>query len=114
MHSCLNQCIKNYRKKSVNVRFYYFSKSTIVPCHLSTRKQWQEAYNNFKILRTNQQIRPSKVLKEITNIDKKNKDNIYLPEKRKTIYNQIWNYFNSPEALRLFNPKSDESVKDCL
>ena len=83
MHSCPNQCIKNYRKKSVNVRFYYFSKSTIVPRHLSTRKQWQEAYNNFKILRTNQQIHPSKVLKEITNIDTTNKDKTNLPEKGK-------------------------------
>ena len=35
-------------------------------------------------------------------------------KKRKTIYNQIGNYFNSPEAVRLFNPKSDESVEDCL
>ena len=55
-----------------------------------------------------------KVLKDITNINVTNKeDKINLPEKRKTIYDQIGNYFNSLEALQLFQPKSDESVKDC-
>ena len=37
-----------------------------------------------------------------------------LPLKRKSIYEEIGNYFNSPEATILFNPQDDESVEDCL
>ena len=106
--------LKNAEKKSINVRFYYFSKSSVVPRHLSTRKQWQDVYDHFKVLRTNQHTCPTKVLKENTNIEVTNEDKINLPEKRKTIYEEIGNYFTSPEALRLFNPNRDKSVEDCL
>ena len=36
------------------------------------------------------------------------------PRKRKTIHEEIGDYFNSPEASLLFNPTDDESVEDSL
>ena len=47
--------IKNNEKKAVNATFYYLTTSSIAPKSLSTKLQWQEVYNNFKVLRSNQQ-----------------------------------------------------------
>ena len=95
--------------------FYYFFKSSSPPPHLSTKLQWQDIYNNFKILRNTQQNHQKLPLKEISHDDKnKQKQNQDLPLKRKSIYQEIGNYFNSPEATILFNPQDDESVEDCL
>ena len=44
--------IKKNDNKLTNVIFYHFSKSTITPKHLSTKLEWQQVYNNFRILRS--------------------------------------------------------------
>ena len=97
--------MKSNERKSTNVTFYYFSKSSIPPRRLSTKLQWQEIYTNFKILRSNH---PRTPLKEVSgNKEKKKVYNQDLPVKRKSIVDEIGDYFNSPEALQLFNPRSD-------
>ena len=39
---------------------------------------------------------------------------VWLQLKRKSIYEEIGNYFTSPEATILFNPCNNESVEDWL
>ena len=34
--------------------------------------------------------------------------------KRKTIFEENGNYFNSPEAFILYNSRNDESIEDCM
>ena len=82
---------------------------------MPTKLQWQDLYNNFKIQSNNQQNHPRIPLK----VTSDNKENIKvehqdLPLKRKTIFEEIGNYFKCLEAFILFNPWNDESVKDCL
>ena len=42
--------IKKNDNRLTNVLFYHFSKSTISPKHLSIKLEWQQVYNNFRIL----------------------------------------------------------------
>ena len=44
--------IKNNNKKVMNVTFYHFSKASSPPKSLSTKFQWEEVYNNFRLLRS--------------------------------------------------------------
>ena len=95
--------------------FYYFLKSSIVSSHLSSKNQWQDVYDNFRVLRSNQQNSTRTALKEITNIkETTNEIQDLLPRKRKTIHEEIGDYFNSPEASLLFNHTDDKSVENCL
>jgi len=66
------------------VTFYYFSKSSSLTRHLSTKLQWQDIYDNFKILRNNRQNHQKLPLKEISHDDiNKQKEHQDLPLKRK-------------------------------
>ena len=97
--------------------FYHFTKATIVPKTLSTRLEWQKVYNNFRILRSKNSNK-RKNLQDTTNTSSTNN---HIDEKqsnentnKKIIIDKIGNYFNSPEALILFNCRDDEMVDDCL
>ncbi len=57
-------------KKVVNATFYYFTASLIAPKSLSTKLQWQEVYNNFKALCSNQQNISNNILNDISNLPK--------------------------------------------
>ncbi len=107
--------LKAHTQKLINVMFYYFLKSSIVPSHLLTKNKWQDIYDNFRVLRSNQQNSTRTALKEIKN-GKEYTDKIQdlPPRKRKTINKEIGDYFDSPEASLLFNPTDDKSVEYCL
>ena len=98
--------------------FYHFSRSTIIPKHLSSKLEWQQLYNNFRILRcstTNNNKR--KKLNDISNtieVLNSNDENLQQNTKKSSIHNIIGTYFNSSEATLLFHPQEDELVEDCL
>ena len=111
--------IKDNRKKKINAYFYYFSKSKLCPSHLSTKLQWEQAYNNFRTLRNLQNRKRKPPLIDITNINnnsisKQGNDLQKIRKEEEFIKNVIVNYFNSPEAKLLFKNKEGESVEECI
>ena len=111
--------IKDNRKKKINAYFYYFSKSKLRPSHLSTKLQWEQAYNNFRTLRNLQNSKRKPPLIDITNINnnsisKQGNDLQKIRKEEEFIKNVIGNYFNSPEAKLLFKNKEGESVEECI
>ena len=44
--------IKNYENNLTRATFYYFTKSSSIPWYFSTKSEWQEVYDNFRVLRT--------------------------------------------------------------
>ena len=109
--------------------FYYFSKSSTTPRYFSTKKEWQQIYDNFRVLRcyTNQQLTNRKRTEIQMNIslnsysdDDESTDsspNIITPpafRKRLSIVDIIGDYFTSPEAKLLFKCRKNETVYDCL
>ena len=94
-----------------HVMFYYFSTSSNAPTHLFTKVQWEDIYNNFRILRTTTQSK-RKSLNDISNIGFSDDENLEPQLQKKKVLNEM-NYFNSTEAMLLFNCK-DDSIEDCL
>ena len=107
--------------------FYHFTKSDISPKFYTTKKEWQEIYDNFRILRCSDNQRMSIQRREIsmnTNINlysddqqEDYKSNIITPQnfrRRLTITDTIGDYYNSPKAKILFNCKKAESIYNCL
>ena len=108
--------IRTEGKKVINATFYHFSKSDTKPQHLPTKREWEYVYNNFHTLRSPQNNNKRKNLQDVakTTINNHTVEDEIEGEKKKTIIDEIGNYFNSPEALILFNCKNDELVDDCL
>ena len=109
--------------------FYYFTRSTDTPKFYTTKEEWQQVRDNFRILRcsTTQQLTSTK-RKEISlnndyftlNSDEESTDsgpNVITPpnfRRRLTILDIIGDYYSSSEGKILFNCKQNESVYDCL
>ena len=107
--------IKKSDNRLTNVIFYHFSKSTIIPRHLSTRIEWQQVYNNFRILCSPTSKRNNNVLREINTINSVCiESTISKVNKKKNIHDEIGNYFNCSEATNLFRPWNNKSIEDCL
>jgi len=120
-----NLCLKDYKCYNVRIHgiknrknnitthviFYYFSTSSTAPRQFFSKTQWEDKYNNFRILRTTNKTKRS-ALNDVTNVEISDEDNVEPKLQKKKLFDEM-NYFNSTEAILLFN-STDDSIEDCL
>ena len=115
-HLRINGIKNNNFKKKISATFYYFSKPSSSPKYLSTKLQWQEVYSNFRLqqsMKNTTNINKRKIIQNTENSNQAEHQNDKNAEKKITV-DKIIDYFNSPEALILFNCRDNEMVDDYL
>ena len=92
-----------------------------IPEKLVTTEDWQNAYENFRFLRSNRNTNATKrTLQDVSNASNTDLEEITdatvqpIFKKKVIIRDIIGDYFTSSEARLLFNCRKDESAYGCL
>ena len=119
-HEIKRNIIDNDGKKA-RVTFYFFTRHNKIPEKLVTTKDWQNAYENFRFLRSNRNTNATKrTLQDVSNASNTDLEEITdatvqpIFKKKVIIRDIIGDYFTSSEARLLFNCRKDETAYDCL
>ena len=122
--------LKNAKNEIITkTSFYYFTKNSNVPKYFTNKNEWQQIYDNFRLLRSYSSHSTNKRKSDESNnqvnlISTTNEFNIVSPSppqttnnfrRRLTIKDIIGrNFFATKQAKILFNCKDDETVYECL
>ena len=122
--------IKSYENNLTRATFYYFTKTSSIPKYFSTKSEWQQVYDNFRVLRCNSNESNKRKVDKLnddvnlsTIITSRSYDDINLVtppptnNKRLSDIQDIvgTNFFHTKEAKVLFNcTRNNETVYDCL